>query len=347
MDREDRPQELPELQLLVTGDLSPVTGDLARTTVQEVLDEARRPVRSARVRLARMPQREGRPAVAQVLVDVDGELVRVQVAAQTMTDAISLLARRLAVQLGRLEWARSHDLTEADDESGTLEWRDGAEAARRPLRADVPSAERSLVRRKDYRLARESVDEAALTMETMDFDFHLFTETGSGQDSVIYRFSPGPFRLAQLEPAEGVTARRVPVNVLTTAAPVLTEDEARARLGATDYPFLFFKDAETGRGSVLYGRYDGHYGLITAVSADRAPEAATPFAAATDAGTSLESSLRDRVSALESQVAALAEILDRLTAGLEAVPGAPEDPEEVRRSARLAKELLLAAGFRR
>jgi hypothetical protein len=30
-----------------------------------------------------------------------------------------------------------------------------------------------------------------------------------------------------------------------------------------DLPFLFFIDAAPGRVSVLYHRYDGHYGLIT------------------------------------------------------------------------------------
>ena len=29
------------------------------------------------------------------------------------------------------------------------------------------------------------------------------------------------------------------------------------------FPFLFFIDAAPGRASVLYHRYDGHYGLIT------------------------------------------------------------------------------------
>jgi Sigma 54 modulation/S30EA ribosomal protein C terminus len=33
-------------------------------------------------------------------------------------------------------------------------------------------------------------------------------------------------------------------------------------LEASGQPFLFFVDAETGRGNVLYHRYDGHYGLI-------------------------------------------------------------------------------------
>jgi hypothetical protein len=28
-------------------------------------------------------------------------------------------------------------------------------------------------------------------------------------------------------------------------------------------PFVFFANATTGRGNVVYRRYDGHYGLIT------------------------------------------------------------------------------------
>jgi hypothetical protein len=28
------------------------------------------------------------------------------------------------------------------------------------------------------------------------------------------------------------------------------------------WPFVFFRDPTTGRGSVLYHRYDGHYGLL-------------------------------------------------------------------------------------
>jgi hypothetical protein len=357
MDHEDRPQGLPELQVTVLGELSPVTSDLARSTVEEVLAESRQPIRSAQVRLARMRRKEGRPAVAQALVDVGGRLVRAQVAAHTMTDAIALLRDRLTVQLTHLEWARRWEPGYDVDGSGPLEWRNGTEAARRPVRVVLPKGERSVVRRKDYELAEQTVDQAALTMEMMDYDFCLFTESGSGQDSVVYRFGPGPFRLAQLEPQpERIAPYSVPANVLKNAAPVLTEDEAKARLDATDYPFVFFKEAATGRGAVLYGRYDGHYGLISAVPSGvpaGAPVAA-PIVAPEPVGTAVaaasghdQESLLERVEALEGQVAALAEILDRLTGGLESVPGAPVDPEEVRRSARLAKEMLLAAGFGR
>ncbi|WP_052441186.1 sigma 54 modulation/S30EA ribosomal C-terminal domain-containing protein [Streptacidiphilus anmyonensis] len=359
MDHEDRPQGLPELQVTVLGDLSPVTSDLARSTVEEVLAESRLPVRSARVRLARMRRTEGRPAVAQALVEVDGRTVRAQVAAHTMTDAIALLRGRLTVQLTRLEWARRWEPGYEVDGSGPLDWRDGTEAVRRPVRLEVPKGERTVVRRKDYTLTEETVDQAALAMEMMDYDFSLFTESGSGQDSVVYRFGPGPFRLAQVEPhPERIAPFSLPVSVLKTPAPVLTEDEARDRLEATDYPFLFFKDAATGRGAVLYARYDGHYGVISAVPSGAPAPVAAPEPAgatfATSAATAMpaasghdQEALRERVEVLEGQIAALAEILDRLTWGLEAVPGAPADPDEVRRSARLAREMLLAAGFRR
>ncbi|MBT2381356.1 sigma 54 modulation/S30EA ribosomal C-terminal domain-containing protein [Streptomyces sp. ISL-111] len=40
-------------------------------------------------------------------------------------------------------------------------------------------------------------------------------------------------------------------------------DGAAQRLRLTGLPFVFFHDTGTGRGSVLYHRYDGHYGLIT------------------------------------------------------------------------------------
>jgi hypothetical protein len=38
--------------------------------------------------------------------------------------------------------------------------------------------------------------------------------------------------------------------------------EAKAALEAAGQPFLFFVNPETGRGNVIYHRYDGHYGLI-------------------------------------------------------------------------------------
>ncbi|MGZ4255177.1 MAG: sigma 54 modulation/S30EA ribosomal C-terminal domain-containing protein [Solirubrobacteraceae bacterium] len=37
---------------------------------------------------------------------------------------------------------------------------------------------------------------------------------------------------------------------------------AVAEMDALDHRFVFFEDATTERGNVIYRRYDGHYGLI-------------------------------------------------------------------------------------
>jgi Sigma 54 modulation/S30EA ribosomal protein C terminus len=48
----------------------------------------------------------------------------------------------------------------------------------------------------------------------------------------------------------------------TVPAPRLTAREAADRLDHTGLAFVFYADDETGRGTVLYHRFDGHYGLI-------------------------------------------------------------------------------------
>jgi hypothetical protein len=45
-------------------------------------------------------------------------------------------------------------------------------------------------------------------------------------------------------------------------APRLSATEATARLGVTSQLFMFFVNADTGRGNLIYHRYNGHYGLI-------------------------------------------------------------------------------------
>jgi hypothetical protein len=78
-------------------------------------------------------------------------------------------------------------------------------------------------------------------MQTLDNDFHLFTELGTGQDSVLYREGSSGYRLAQVEPHPEALARdALPVSMSEQPAPVLTTDEAVARMGAMDYPFLFY-----------------------------------------------------------------------------------------------------------
>ena len=79
---------------------------------------------------------------------------------------------------------------------------------------------------------------------------------------MIYR-SGDRYRLALARPR---THRLGPVDPSITIcpdpAPRLSMAGAIDRLEAAGQPFVFFVNAGTGRGNLIYHRYDGHYGLV-------------------------------------------------------------------------------------
>jgi ribosome-associated translation inhibitor RaiA len=262
-------RQAPEsvLRISVGHHVSKGAADYVRDKIGHALRYASEPVLSVRVHLSghRDPAVE-KPIVAQANVDFDGRSVRVQVAAASTREAIDLLAARLTARLER--FARHWEAIRGGQPGlGPHEWRHG-DVQRTPLPYFPRSAEqRELVHRKSFALADETCDEAAFDLETMDYDFHLFTESGSGTDSVLYRTDSG-YRLAQVvSQPDLVTGGAVPVTVSPVPAPVLDVDDAIARLELTGWPFVFFRDRAGQRGCVLYHRYDGHYGLITPASA--------------------------------------------------------------------------------
>ncbi len=100
-------------------------------------------------------------------------------------------------------------------------------------------------------------------MELLDYDFHLFTEKGTGQASVLYRTGPTGYRLAQVNLApDKLAPYELPLTISSQPAPRMTVARAKERLSILGLPFLFFIDVAQGRAGVLYHRYDGHYGLI-------------------------------------------------------------------------------------
>lgn len=257
------PQQALEVQVETRGQLPPDAAGYARDKIQAVLGQTREPVLFARVRLTRManPAVE-QPVIAQANVDVNGRPARAHVAGQTVTQAVDLLQDRLAERLARLaeRWEARRGRTPVP---GGHEWRHGSEPTHRPDYCPRPVEERQVVRHKSFSLAREAPDEAAFELEWMDYGFHLFTDADSGEDSVLYRSGPTGYRLAQVHPRpQLVGSVAVPLTVSELPAPRMTVAEAKQRLEVAGFPFVFFADDSTGRGNVLYHRYDGHYGLI-------------------------------------------------------------------------------------
>ncbi|HET7310709.1 MAG TPA: sigma 54 modulation/S30EA ribosomal C-terminal domain-containing protein [Mycobacteriales bacterium] len=239
----------------------------ARTRFEGLSRYARDPVLSARARLTHLNDRAlARPAVVEVNIDLNGRLVRAQVARPTMHEAIDEARNRLRDRLQRAagDWEAirggrpSHEVHE---------WRHDSQPTDRPPYFPRPAEERQVIRHKAFSLARTTADDAAEEMSLLDFNFLLFTEAGSGVDSLLYRTDDGSrYRLAQVTPAPGRVRRGdLPVTISEQPAPHLTLQEATDRLNVSGWPFVFFQDATTHRGCVLYHRYDGHYGLITPV----------------------------------------------------------------------------------
>ena len=156
----------------------PGAADYARTKVGGLGRFTHRPVLYARVKLTRHPDPAvERPVVAQANLDVDGRLVRVQVEGVTAREAIDRLEARLRHRLERTaeHWEALRGRAPA---AGAREWRHQSEPTHRPGYFPRPVDERRVIRRKSFTLAPCTVDEAAVEMDLLDYDFHLFTEKG-------------------------------------------------------------------------------------------------------------------------------------------------------------------------
>lgn len=238
-----------------------------RDRIRDVFDVAPTRVLHARVHVVRHSDpRVARPFVATAVLDLNGRPVRVEAAARTERDALdgmrhkltAVLTHRMQRAVGSWEARRARVAV-----SGKHEWRHGAEAAHRPPYFPRTREERQLIPHLSVTQGPVDLDTAALDMADMDYRFHLFTELGSQQDSVLY-ISPSGLRLAQVEPQpEALAPHLISVLVAPHEAPVLTVDDAMQQLEAWERPFLLFLDPDRGRGVVLYHRFDGHYGLVT------------------------------------------------------------------------------------
>lgn len=239
--------------------------DYARAKIGELGPVTHEPLLRAAVKLSEHADRAvARRVIAQANLDVNGRLIRAQVQAGTAREAIDLLQARLRRRLERsaLHWeAKRGGIPKANGG----EWRHESETQDRPKYFPRPDGERRIMRHKSYSLPTCTVEEAAVEMELLDYDFHLFTEEGTKQDSVLYFGKPGEYRLAQVDPghADELAPFELSLSISPQPAPSLTVAQAIDRLALLGLPFLFFVDTSRDRGSVLYHRYDGHYGLIT------------------------------------------------------------------------------------
>ena len=128
-----------------------------------------------------------------------------------------------------------------------------------------PPEERQIVHRRTYADRPESTYEAISDLIDDDERFHLFVHVRTGEDVVVDRIDDEPRRVELLHPAHSVLADETDDVVLARPSRYsrpLTLAQARAEMDIVDHRFLYFTDADDGRGKVLYLRRDGDYGLV-------------------------------------------------------------------------------------
>lgn len=272
IDEEETHVDVLDLEVSVThGDVTEAAKQYAIDKITQLARFTRRPIVYAGVRLSVEPRRAiERPALAEATLDLGGQIVRAHVAAQDPMSAIDLLDDRLRRRLerqarrsNRNHSARNHNGRGPATSEGV--WRHGDLPTQRPEYFDRPVDDREVVRHKTFALEPMTCDEAAFDLDMLGHDFYLFTEIDSGVDAVVFH-ADGDGHLALLR-AGGLTdaPRQLATDVVVSSRtpPELALDEAEERLDTSHEPFVFFINVETGRGNVVYRRYDGHYGLIT------------------------------------------------------------------------------------
>jgi len=252
-----------QLRVETHGEVPPWAIGIAKEKVTSALGTAAEPILSARVMLAMAPDPAvARPVIVQATVDMNGQVIRAQATGRTAREAIGHLATRLRVRLGRAgrNWAAARGATTTGQPG---EWRQRSVPGHRPPYFPRPDEQRLVLRRASYSAGPQPVQGAVDELDLLDYDFHLFTERSTGQACVLARVPDG-YRLTRSGPEQAGQAPRLPEHVTASTAgvPTLSVAAAAERLGVTEEPFVFFVDAATGRGSVLYHRYDGHYGQL-------------------------------------------------------------------------------------
>ncbi|WP_245721665.1 sigma 54 modulation/S30EA ribosomal C-terminal domain-containing protein [Nocardia crassostreae] len=243
------PEAFPGIAVFAKGRVPILEGERVAGAVGRLLMRYRADL-SARVRMTGSGCDNG-PILVQVNTQPGGASIRIQTLTHGRGDALPVLVR-LERQLRTLRKAWS-----------PRPWPD---PDRPTLDAPGPG---TLVRRKTIALQTADPLHAAAMMDAMDYDVHLFTDAETGEDAIVYRAQPSGLRLARQHcvhpPCTAAVAAATPVPLITTPrpAPVLSEREAAERVCAPGLPFLFYTDFGTGRGHLMYRRYDTGLGLIT------------------------------------------------------------------------------------
>lgn len=236
--------------------------DLAISKVDFLTKFIQRPALFGQLRLFHHSW-DRKPFAASLNVDGNGTTLYARSVGPSPELAIQGLEQRFHAEIERTtKRNESKRLRRRGSSHG--EWHHGDIPAKRPNYWPRSTDEREMFSHPTFSFP-VNVEDAIEEMLSDEFEFNLFTDPDTGTDSVVYLGEDGEIHLSRsiaLEPEMGDDIYQPRLD--PSVAPPLNVDDAIERLDTSNEPFVFFLDESTDRGAVLYHRYDGNLGLVTA-----------------------------------------------------------------------------------
>lgn len=186
----------------------------------------------------------GVQARVRVTLHTKGDPICSEVVAASIRDGILAVETRLHHEL-------EHRTEQSDrDREGNSpipgEWRHSSLPSARRHGFHRPPNDRKIITRTSPTTPLSTLDERRWDQFVLDYGFFLSVDADTGRDMLL---APG---------------KDTDSDVLfdIDEAPTMSIENARTWLAQTIQDFHFFRDAESGRGAVIYRRYDGHDGLL-------------------------------------------------------------------------------------
>ena len=249
------------VKVTTRGDVSDRAREQAREEIAALERFVKGPVLGARVVLIQEANpRIPTPARAEAEFDLQGRFIRARTSAPSMQAAVDDVAERLQRQLRRyVDRLVTREREPAEPAAG--EWSHRSWSPPHPPAFARPVEDREIIRRKSFAFGPMPIEQAADTLEDLDHDFFLFHDADTDADAVLYWRDDGLLALIQprwVQSSDDYGPLREPSRF---SSPIDLQ-AAVVEMNAIGHRFLFFENAATGRGNVIYRRYDGHYGLI-------------------------------------------------------------------------------------
>lgn len=251
-----------EVDVTMRGDVPVQAAEHAKEKIGGVDRLIDRPISHARVVLTQEANASiERGSRAEAEIGLNGPVIRASVADVGPIGAIDQLTQRLERKLR--DWVdRRTDIARRGASRTAGEWRSADFSTARPRHFQRPPGEREIVRRKTFAAVPLTPTEAADEMDLLDHDFYLFNDAETGTDAVAYHREDGklgvigPGGIGWSGESEGIVQEESRLS-----GPTKLQD-AVSEMNALGHTFMYFTNAETERGNLIYLRYDGHYGLI-------------------------------------------------------------------------------------